>query len=59
MATYVLTVVTNWNVRDIALKKPYRNMTPEEDKILWSFSECPLAPLEGVSTYEYMTNINV
>ena len=34
-------------------------MTPEEDKILGAFSECPLAPLEGVPTYEYMTNLNV
>ena len=34
-------------------------MTPEEDKILEALSECPLAPLEGVPTYEYMTNLNV
>ena len=34
-------------------------MTPEEDKIFGAFSECLLAPLEGVSTYEYMTNLNV
>ena len=34
-------------------------MTPEEDKIFGAFSECPLAPLEGVPTYEYMTNLNV
>ena len=34
-------------------------MTPEEDNIFGSFSECPLAPLEGVPTYEYMTNLNV
>ena len=32
---------------------------PEEDKIFGAFSECPLAPLEGVPTYEYMTNLNV
>ena len=33
-------------------------MTPEEDKIFGALSECPLAPLEGVPTYEYMTNLN-
>ena len=32
---------------------------PEEDKIFRAFSECPLAPLEGVPMYEYMTNLNV
>ena len=32
---------------------------PEEDKIFRAFSECLPAPLEGVSTYEYMTNLNV
>ena len=34
-------------------------MTPEEDKILGAFLECLLAPLEGLLTYEYMTNLNV
>ena len=34
-------------------------MTPEEYKIFGAFSECPLAPLEGVPTYEYMANFNV
>ena len=34
-------------------------MTSEEDKIFGAFLECPLAPLEGVPTYEYMTNLNV
>ena len=34
-------------------------MTPEEDKIFGGFVECPLAPLEGVPTYEYMTNLKV
>ena len=34
-------------------------MTPEEDKIFGAFLECPLAPLEGVPTYEYMTNLNI
>ena len=34
-------------------------MTPEEDNIFGAFMECPLAPLEGVPTYEYMTNMNV
>ena len=32
---------------------------PEEDKIFGEFLECLVAPLEGVPTYEYMTNINV
>ena len=34
-------------------------MTPEEDKIFGAFSECLLAPLEGVPTYKYMTNLGV
>ena len=34
-------------------------MTPKEDKIFGAFSEFPLAPLQGVPTYEYMTNLNV
>ena len=34
-------------------------MTPEEDKNFGAFSECLLASLEGVSTYEYMTNVNI
>ena len=34
-------------------------MTPEEDNIFGAFSEFLLAPLEGVPTYEYMTNLNV
>ena len=34
-------------------------MMSEEDKIFGAFLECPLAPLEGVPTYEYMTNLNV
>ena len=34
-------------------------MTPEEDKIFGEFLGCPLAPLEGVPTYEYMDNLNV
>ena len=34
-------------------------MTPEEDKIFGAFLECLFAPLEGVPTYEYMTNLNV
>ena len=34
-------------------------MTPKEDKIFGAFSECPIAPLEGVPTYEYMTNLGV
>ena len=59
MAPYVLTVVTNYNVQAIALQETYRNITPKEDKIFGAFSECPLAPLEDVPTYEYMTNLNV
>ena len=34
-------------------------MTPKEDKIFGAFSECPLAPLEGVHIYRTMTNLNV
>ena len=34
-------------------------MTPKKDKIFGVFTECPLAPLEGVPTYEYMKNLNV
>ena len=34
-------------------------MTPEEEKIFGVFSECPLAPIEDIPTYEYMTNLNV
>ena len=34
-------------------------MTPEEDNIFGAFSECSLAPLEGVPTYYYMTNLNL
>ena len=34
-------------------------MTPKEDKIFRAFSECLPAPLEGIPTYEYMTNLNV
>ena len=34
-------------------------MTPEEDKIFGAFSEFLLTPLEGVTTYEYMTNLNL
>ena len=34
-------------------------MTPEEDNIFGAFSECLLAPLEGVPAYEYMTNFNM
>ena len=59
MAIYVLTVVTNQNVRAISLQEIYRNMTPEEDKIFGAFSECPLAPLESVRTNECMTNLNI
>ena len=34
-------------------------MTPKEDNIFGSFTECSLATLEGVPTYDYMTNLNV
>ena len=34
-------------------------MTPEEDNIFGAFTECPLAPLEGVPTYEYMKKKNI
>ena len=35
------------------------NMTPKEDKIFGAFSECPLAPLESIPMYDYMTNLKV
>ena len=35
------------------------NMMPDEDKIFRAFSECLLKILDGVPTYEYMTNLNV
>ena len=34
-------------------------MTPVKDNIFGAFTECPLAPLKRVPTYEYMTNLNV
>ena len=34
-------------------------MIPEEDKIFGAFLEFLLKPLEGVPTYEYITNLNV
>ena len=34
-------------------------MTPKEDKIFRAFPECPIAPLKGVPTYEYMKNLNI
>ena len=34
-------------------------MTPEEDEFFGAFLEFPLAPLEGVPMYEYMTNLNI
>ena len=40
-------------------KENNSNMTPEEDKIFGAFLGCPLAPLEGVPTYKYMTNLNI
>ena len=33
--------------------------TPEENKILGAFTERKFVPLEGVPTYEYMTNMNL
>ena len=59
MALYVLTFITIYNVQAISLKEINSNMTPEEDNIFGAFSECPLASLEGVPTYEYMMNLNV
>ena len=43
----------------MALEEININMTPKEDKIFGAFSECPIVPLEGVPTYEYMKNLNV
>ena len=34
-------------------------MMTEEDKIFGAFSSFLLAPLKGVPTYDYMTNLNV
>ena len=59
MALNVLTVVSNKKRPGHLPKEININMTPEDDKIFGAFTECPLAPLEGVPTYEYMTNLNV
>ena len=41
-------------------RRPEENkMMPKEDNIFGAFTECPLAPLEGVPTYKNMTNLNV
>ena len=34
-------------------------MTPKKDKIFSAFTDCLLAPLEGVPIYKYMTNLDV
>ena len=34
-------------------------MASDEDKIYSAFAECPLAPLQGLPTYEYLTALNV
>ena len=34
-------------------------MPTESDSIYDGFTECPLAPLEGLPTYEYLTNLGV
>ena len=34
-------------------------MMPKEDNISVAFTECPVAPLEGVPTYEYTTDLKV
>ena len=59
MALYVSTVVTNEERPGHRPKEININVTPEEDNIFGAFLECPFAPLEGVPTYEYMTNFNV
>ena len=59
MALNILTVVTNLRRPGHCLKEININMTPKEDKIFGAFLECPLAPLEGIPTYEYMVNLNV
>ena len=59
MELNVLTVVTNQKHPGHRPKENNINMTPEEDKNFGAFSECPLAPLEGVPTYEYMMNLKV
>ena len=59
MALNVLTVVTNLKRPGHRSKENNINMTPEEDKIFGAFSECPLAPLESVPTYKYITDLDV
>ena len=59
MALNVLTVVTNLKHPGHRPKENNINMMPKVDNIFGAFSECPLAPLEGVLTYEYMTNLNI
>ena len=59
MAPNVLTAVINEKLLGHRPKENNINMMPEEDKIFGAFPECPLAPLEGVPTYEYTTNLNV
>ena len=34
-------------------------LTSEKDKIYRGFTEFPIAPLQGVPTYDYMTDLNV
>ena len=34
-------------------------MKPNEGKIFRAFAECLIAPIEGLPTYEYITNLNV
>ena len=59
MELNALTVIDNEKFRAIALKKNNINMTPKEDKIFGAFLECPLAPLEDVPTYKYMTGYSL
>ena len=57
MELNVLTVVTNQ--KRLGHRPKENNMTPEEDKIFGAFTERPLAPLKGVPTYDYVTNLNI
>ena len=52
MALNVLTVVTNYKRLGHRPKENNINMTTEEENIFGAFSECLIAPLEVVPTYE-------
>ena len=59
MGLNVLTFLTDYKRPGHLPKYININMTPKEYKMFGAFSECLIAPLEGVPTYEYTTNLNV